>query len=186
LVNLMQRRLLVFLTLTVPFGAFRLRAQDAAQPTVDVPAGAMEQTPPPPPELPSATPQLPELSALDQAFNQTSLGKESDELRTRIALRDLQNQVERNPDVIAAREAAASARTDLDKRDRLREYYELKYSLMSAKASNSGLKTAVAQAKQEHIGQLSQPRVRPGPAGQGPAPTATPKKKKKKKTGKHF
>src|SRR4051794_8966640 len=127
----MQRRLLVLLTLTVPFGAFRLRAQDAAQPTVDVPAGAVEQTPPPP-ELPSATPQLPELSALDQAFNQTSLGKESDELRTRIALRDLQNQVERNPDVIAAREAAASARTDLDKRDRLREYYELKYSLMSA------------------------------------------------------
>src|SRR3954470_17570099 len=183
----MPRRLLLLLTLMTVVVVLRLGAQDAAQPAVNMPTPAVEQTPPSPPsppELPSATPQLPELSALDQAFNQTSLGKESDELRTRIALRDLQNQVERNPDVIAAREAAASARTDLDKRDRLREYYELKYSLMSAKASNSGLKTAVAQAKQEHIGQLSQPRVRPGPAGQGPAPTATPKKKKKKKTGK--
>ncbi|MFL6514150.1 MAG: hypothetical protein ACJ8M1_03930 [Chthoniobacterales bacterium] len=181
----MQRRLLLFLSLTSFIGVLPLRAQDAAQPAVDVPAGAVEQTPAPPPELPSATPQLPELSALDQAFNQTSLGKESDELRTRVALRDLQNQVERDQDVISAKDAAASARTDLEKRERLREYYQLKYNLMSAKASNAGLKTAVARAKQEHIGQLAQPRVRPS-GNEAPAPAATPKKKKKKRSGKHF
>src|SRR4051794_1395804 len=181
----MPRRLLLLLTLMTV--VLRLGAQDAAQPAVNMPTPAVEQTPPSPPsprELPSATPQLPELSALDQAFKQTSLGKESDELRTRIALRDLQNQAERSPDVIAAKNAAASAQTDLDKRDRLREYYELKYNLMSAKASNGALKAAVTQAKQEHIGQLAQPRVRPGSAGETPAPT--PKKKKKKKSGKHF
>src|SRR4051812_16657640 len=164
----MPRRLLLLLTLMTVVVVLRLGAQDAAQPAVNMPTPAVEQTPPSPPELPSATPQLPELSALDQAFKQTSLGKESDELRTRIALRDLQNQAERSPDVIAAKNAAASAQTDFDKRDRLREYYELKYNLMSAKASNGALKAAVTQAKQEHIGQLAQPRVRPGSAGETP------------------
>src|SRR5437868_5431759 len=88
-------------------------AQDAAQPPVNAPTGAINQTPSP--EAPSATPALPELSALDEAFNQTGLGKDADEMRTRIEMRKLQNQVARDPAVLAAKAAAESAPTDLEK-----------------------------------------------------------------------
>src|SRR3954451_9327025 len=154
--------------------AITANAQDAAQPPVNVPTEAAE--PSPPPAEPSATPALPELSALDQAFNQTGLGKEADEMRIRTEMRSLQNQVARDAAVLSAKSAADHARTDLEKRERLREYYEITYGLMSQKASSSALKAAVAASKQEHIAQLAQPRVRPG-SGESPAPT--PKKKKK-------
>jgi hypothetical protein len=122
---------------------------------------------------------LPELSALDQAFNQTGLGKDADEIRTRVEMRNLQNQIARDPAVMAAKSAADTAPTDLEKRQRLREYYELNYGLMSKKASSTALKGAIEQSKNEHLAMLAQPRVRPGTGA--PAPAATPKKKKKKK-----
>src|SRR5690349_16484959 len=98
-------------------------AQDATQTSPDL----IGRNAPPP----SPTPVLPELSALDQAFNQTGLGKEADEIRTRVEMRSLQNQVAVEPQVLAAKAAAEAATTDLEKRDRLREYYNLNYGLMS-------------------------------------------------------
>jgi len=164
--------------------AISANAQDAAEPAVNLPAGAAEQSSPLP--IPSASPSLPELSALDQAFNQsqTGLGKDAEEIRTRVELRKLQNQVARDPTVLAAKTAAERAPTDLEKRELLREYYNINYGLMSQRASNPALRAAVEQSKREHVGLLAQPRVRPGVFE--PGPTATPKKKKTKKSGKRF
>jgi hypothetical protein len=150
-----------------------LPAQDAAQPEVSGSPAEVEQTPPP---LPSPIPSLPELSTLDQAFNQTGLGKDADDNKMRIELRNLQNQVARDPEVLAAKAAAEAAPTDLEKREKLLEYYNLNYGLMARKASNSAQRAAIEQTRKEHVSMLAQPRVRPG-VGESPVPT--PKKKKK-------
>ena len=176
-----MRAIVLLLVIATFSGAPSLQSQDAAQPAVNVPSGTLEQTPVP--TAPSPTPILPELSALDQAFNQTGLGKEADEMRMRVELRKLQNEVARDPAVVAAKSAADAAPTDLEKRERLREYYELTYALMSRRTSNPALKAAIDQSKREHVALLSQPRVRPG-SGESPAPT--PKKKKKHRSGKRF
>jgi hypothetical protein len=160
-------------SLVLVAGRMNLRAQDAAQPEVSVSPAAVEQTPPP---LPSPTPTLPELSALDQAFDQTGLGKDADDMKMRIELRNLQNQVALDPEVLAAKAAAEAAPTDLEKREKLREYYDLNYGLMSKKASSSAARAAIEQSRKDHVSLLAQPRVRPG-IGESPAPT--PKKKKK-------
>ncbi len=158
--------LLLFFSLSV-----FIHAQDAAQPNVDLGARetetAPEKTPPP---------DVPELSQLDQAFKQTSLGKASDEYRTRIEWRNLQNEAINNPEVIAAKKAAESARTDLEKRDRLRDYYEIYYGRMRARASSAEMKKALDTFKAEHLKTLSQPRVRPN--GEEPIEAPTPRRKK--------
>jgi hypothetical protein len=159
-----------------------LRAQDATQPTVDASPTPIEQEAAPL-LVPSPTPVLPELSQLDQAFKQTGLGKDADDMRARIEMRKLQNQVARDPSVVAAKEAADAARTDLEKRDRMREYYNINYGLMSRMASSSAVKAAIEQSRKEHLALLSQPRVRPE-TGEPPAPT--PKKRKHRKSGKRF
>ena len=82
-----------------------------------------------------------------------------------------------------AKAAASSARTDFDKREKLREYYNINYGLMSKRASSSALKTAIEQERLKHVSLLAQPRVRPG-VGESPVPT--PHKKKHKKSGKKF
>lgn len=194
------------LVLVIVSNAVYVFAQDAAQPSVNespspppavLPAGTPVPSPapqlipspppasqiPPSPAEPSQTPVLPELSALDQAFNQTGLGKDADEQRTRVEMRKLQNQVAREPEVMEAKAAANSARTDFEKREKLREYYNLNYGLMSKRATGSTLKTAIEQERRQHISLLAQPRVRPG-VGESPVPT--PAKKKHKKSGKKF
>ena len=162
------------LAVTMLAGAVMSSAQDAAQPNVNLPPDTDAS--------PVPSPKLPELSTLDEAFKTTPLGKEADEMRLRTEMRRLQNEVTRDPEVVSAKAAAEAAPTDLEKRDRLRYYYELNYGRMTAKASSADVKGAIAQSKKEHIALLSQPRVRPG-SGESPAPT--PKKKKKKEHGFH-
>ncbi|HJT81282.1 MAG TPA: hypothetical protein VJ719_08805 [Chthoniobacterales bacterium] len=160
-----------------------INAQDAAQPAMTI-APAPPAESPPVPEPPSPTPIVPELETLDKAFNQTGLGRAADELRARVEMRKLQNQVAHEPNVMSAKAAADTAATDLDKRDRLREYYELSYGLMSKQASGPGVKALIDKTKKEHLAQLAQPRVRPRPGDATPTPT--PKKKKAKGAGKRF
>jgi hypothetical protein len=153
-----------------------LLAQDAAQSNVDLGAkpeatAAPEKSPPP---------DVPELSQLDQVFKQTSLGKAADEYRTRIEWRKLQNEAVNDPAVIAAKKAAESAPTDLEKRERLREYYEVYYGRMRARASSAEMKSALDSFKAEHVKLLDQPRVRP--SGDGAIPASTPQKKKHRKS----
>jgi hypothetical protein len=174
-----------------------LRGQEAAPPTVDLYEG-QEQLEPTPPPIPPNGPELPEISQLDQNFSKPrSLGKAADEARMRIEWRQLKNRTVNAPEVQAAKAYAQAARTDLEKRNRLRDYYNIYYQRMSALATTPEIKLALQALMTSHQALLDQPRVRPSPTPEGatatPAPSAAPKKKpaqkqkkKKEKRRKHF
>jgi hypothetical protein len=146
-----------------------LRGQDAAQSTADLRAKANPEILPTP--IPANSPDLPELSQLDEIFKQTSLGKTADDYRMHVEWRKLQNQVANDPAVVAAKKTAAAARTDLEKRKRLGDYYKIYCERMQALAATPEMKAALDGFKTGHLGMLAQPRVRPTPS---PAPIATP------------
>jgi hypothetical protein len=123
-------------------------------------------------------PNVPDLSDLDQAFRQSSLGKEADERRLHLEWRQLANRVGDDPQVVAAKKSAESARTDLEKRERLRNYYEIYYGKMRALASSSEMKNALDALKQEHLIQINQPRVRHLTDEGLPTPTPTRTRRK--------
>jgi hypothetical protein len=159
-----------------------LHGQDAAPPSVDLYKGQeqLESTPSP---VPPNGPELPEISQLDETFSKPrSLGKEADAARVHVEWRQLKNRAVNDPQVQAARAYAQAARTDLEKRNRLRSYYNIYYERMSALAATPEIKLALQGLKSSHQGLLDQPRVRPSatPAGSTPtpAPSGTPRKKK--------
>src|SRR6266550_3121853 len=120
-------------------------------------------------------PELPEISQLDQTFSKPkSLGKEADELRVHVEWRQLKNRTVNDPAVQAAKAYAQAARTDLEKRNRLRNYYTIYYERMSALATTPEIKLALQALKSSHQGLLAQPRVRPTPTPEGATPTPTP------------
>jgi hypothetical protein len=151
-----------------------LRAQDTAPPSVDLYSGQQQ------PEATTTTspeptgPNLPELSQLDEAFKQRSLGKEADARRLHIEWRQLKNQVANDPLVRAALATTQTARTDLEKRKRLRDHYNVYYARMSALASSVEIKLALESLKTLHLGMLAQPRVRPSTDDSLPAATPFP------------
>ena len=126
--------------------------------------------------LASPTPHLPpSLDVLQQAFKQSSLGKEADEARLHAQWRELSNKVVDDPDLVAARTRAEAAGTDLEKRDRLRVYYKLFFERMKARASSPELKNYIETKKNEHLGLTAQNRVRPSPTA-APAVARAPKR----------
>ncbi len=183
------------LSVMLGYGAMlTLPAQVAAPPTVDLGSRKNQEailtpTPTPPPDSPGS-PNVPEISQLDKIFKDTSLGKLGDDLRLHVEWRHLENQVVNDPDVIAARNAAQRARTDLEKRQRLRDYYNIYYGRMGTIAATAEVKAAVEAQKVTHVNQTKQPRVRPAtdappptptpPPGTTPVPTPKPKHAKKK------
>jgi hypothetical protein len=97
----------------------------------------------------------------------------------------LKNRTVNDPDVQAAKKYAQAARTDLEKRKRLSDYYEVYYKRMSALATTPELKVALQALKDTHQAVLAQPRVRPSPTPEfsgtpSPTPTSTPFKKQAK------
>jgi uncharacterized surface protein with fasciclin (FAS1) repeats len=144
-----------------------LNGQDAAPPDVDLYSGQKQPgiTPTAIPSLePNGPPDVPELSQLDEAFKkQTSLGKEADQRRLHIEWRKLKNQVVNDPSIRAAKAFALAARTDLEKRNRLHNYYNLYYDRMSALASSAEVKLALNALKTTYFKSIDQPRVRPSP-----------------------
>ena len=142
--------------------------QGVAQSTVN-PAKTNEEIPPIP--TPSISPQLPDVSQLDEVFKQNSLGQKGDEFRRHVEWRRLENQVINDPAVVAAKKAAEHAHTDLEKRKRLSDYYNAYYKRMEALAETPDMKAALDALKAVHLGMLAQPHVRPTPT---PSPTATP------------
>jgi hypothetical protein len=159
-----------------------LRAQDAAPPSVDLYSGERQPqatVASPPPEPPA--PDVPELSQLDAAFKQTTLGKAADERRVHIEWRRLKNQVENDPSVRAAEAATHTTHTDLEKRQRLRNYYDLYYGRMAALASTPEMKLALEALKNQHLNQTLQPKVRPSPSA---SPTPETSKVPPSKPGK--
>ncbi len=101
------------------------------------------------------------LSQLDAAFQESPLGQAAEEQRLHIEWRQLQNRTGRDPEVLAAKESAAKAKTDFDKRARLRAYYNIHYAKMRALASSPALKSYLDAKKAAVLGGLAQPRVRP-------------------------
>lgn len=167
--------------------ALILHGQDAAPPSVDLYEEQNEMAPTPTPVPPNG-PELPEISQLDQTFKQPrSLGPQGDELRVHKEWRLLKNQIVNDPAVQAAKAFAQAARTDLEKRNRLRSYYNIYYERMSALATTPEIKLALQALKTSHQGLLEQPRVRPSPTPEGaaPTPTASGTPAKKKPTEKH-
>jgi len=149
-----------------------------AQVATDSRLQSSEVTPTP---LPSAPPpqKVPERSQIDEIFKQTSLGKDADERRLHLEWRDLANRVANDRDIIAAKKSAEQARTDLEKRQRLRDYYDLYYGRMRALASSSQMRAALDQLRLAHVSQTTQRRVRPEEDASLPTPSPTPKKKQK-------
>ena len=139
-------------------------AQDAAPPSVDLYEEEKQPDVTPTPFPQPNGPNIPELPQLDEAFKPKSLGKEVDERRLHIQWRQLKNQVVNDPQVRAAKTSAQTARTDLEKRNRLHNYYDVYYGRMSALASTPELKLALAAMKSSHVDLLAQPRVRPSPS----------------------
>jgi len=163
--------------------ALVMHGQEAAPPSVDLfPEQEQEQeegSPTPPPN----GPELPELKKLDDSFKPKSLGTDADALQVHALWRQLKNRTVNQ--VQAAKKDALAARTDLEKRKRLRNYYEVYYQRMSALATTPQLKLALQALKDVHQTMLAQPRVRPSPTPElsgtpSPTPTSTPFKKKPK------
>jgi uncharacterized surface protein with fasciclin (FAS1) repeats len=150
-----------------------LDGQDAAPPAVDLYSGQKK------PEVTATispeplAPNVPELSQLDEAFKQKSLGKEADQRRLHIEWRQLKNQLVNDPSIRAAKAAALVARTDLEKRNRLRNYYNVYYDRLSALASSAEMKLALEALKTTYFKSIDQPRVRPSPTASSQAPTAS-------------
>jgi hypothetical protein len=152
--------------------AFAARAQEATN------ADLRERQSEPTPEESQATPNanVPELSDLDQAFKKTSLGQEADERRLHLEWRQLANRVVNDPEIVVAKKSVAGARTDLEKRERLRAYYDIYYGKMRALASSSEMKNALDTLKTEHLSHLNQPRVRHETDEALPTPTPARRK----------
>jgi hypothetical protein len=134
----------------------------------------------------AAEPTIPERAQIDEIFKQTSLGKDADERRLHLEWRELANHVVNDPDIVAAKKSAQRAHTDLEKRQRLRAYYDLYYGRMRAQASSSQMRAALDQMRLAHVSQTSQPRVRAAEDGSLPTPSPTPKKKEQKGHFKKF
>jgi hypothetical protein len=113
------------------------------------------------PLIPALPKTAPSLSELDAAFQKSPLAKEVEEQRLHVEWRQLQNRVAHNPEIVAAKKATTTTRTDLEKRNRLRAYYNVYYAHMQALASGPEIKTYLAAKKAAALASLAQPRVRP-------------------------
>jgi hypothetical protein len=131
------------------------QAQEATTSDLQTKESEDKNQPAPPPE-----PNLPELSRLDESFKPSSLGKEAEDLRVHVEWRRLANQVEKDPEIVAAKKSTESTRTDLEKRQRLRSYYNIYYAKMRALASSAELKAMLDASKTAHLSYINQPRVR--------------------------
>jgi hypothetical protein len=166
----------IFSVMLLGAAALVIHGQEAAPPSVDL--YERQEQPEPTPALPPNGPELPGLKQLDQSFNPPSLGTDAEGAKLRIEWRQLRNQTVNDPAVQAAKTYAQSAPTDLEKRHRLREYYDIYYQRMSALATTPEIKSTLQVMKTTHEGLLAQPRVRPTPPG-SPTPPPAPAKKKK-------
>jgi hypothetical protein len=111
------------------------------------------------------------LSELDAAFQQSPLAQAAEEQRLHLEWRQLQNRTAHDPEVIEAQKAAAKAKTDLEKRNRLRAYYNIYYAHMQALTSAPDVKKYLDGQKATALNLLNQPKVRPTPT---PHPSPTP------------
>jgi putative endonuclease len=110
---------------------------------------------------------VPELSQLDEMFKQTPMGKAADAQRLRVEWRQLKNKVVNDPDLIAIKRSAEAARTDLEKREKLRAYYKLYFARVRQFPMSPEMQQHIDAMQASQLGLTAQSRVRP-------SPTATP------------
>ena len=160
---------------SIPMIAGSLFAQAAVSSSTNPQGSATPQPSPSVPENEGVAPRIPAIDELDQAFKQSSLGKAADEARLHAQWRELSNRIINDHDLVEARTHAGRAKTDLEKRHRLRAYYTMFYDRMRAQANSQELKSYIDTHKAQHLALLAQNRVRPSPAP--PAVTAAGKQK---------
>jgi hypothetical protein len=160
---------------SMPMMAASVFAQAAVSSSTNPQENATPQISPAPPQNEGQAPRIPAIEELDQAFKQSSLGKAADEARLHAQWRELSNRIIDDPDLVEARAHAGRAKTDLEKRHRLRAYYTMFYDRMRARAASPELKNYIDTRKTQHLALLAQNRVRPSPAP--PAVTAAGKQK---------
>ncbi len=108
------------------------------------------------PQIPSA----PELEKLNTLFKQSSLGKAADEHRLHVQMANLETRIRNDQDLHDLKAVAQNAPTDLERRHRLRTYYERYYGKLRALASTPDLKSYLDAQEANHELGLLQPRVR--------------------------
>ncbi|HEX4631392.1 MAG TPA: hypothetical protein VH188_10545 [Chthoniobacterales bacterium] len=145
----------------------------SARPELNIPDIPIEVEPSPlvPNTSPKPKKTLPSIQELDTAFQHSSLGAAVEEQRLHLEWRKLQNRVIDDPEVIAAKKVIARARTDLEKRELRRAYYKILYAHMQALAETPEVKAYLEQKKNDSLGALAQPSLRPNPT---PRPSPKP------------
>ena len=116
-----------------------------------------------PPPGPAALPQIPsepDLQTLNALFKQTSLGKAADEHRLHLKMSALETHIRNDEDLHALNAAANKARTDLERRHRLKVYYKLYFKKLQALASTPDLQDYLRAQEAAHERTLLQPHVR--------------------------
>src|SRR5437016_14028177 len=159
---------------SMPMMAASVFAQAAVSSSTNPQETARPQISPTPPQNEGPAPRIPAIEELHQAFKQSSLGKALDEAHLHAQWRELSNRIINDRDLVEARARAGKAKTDLEKRQRLRAYYTTFYDRMRSEAGSQELKSYIDTHKTQHLALLAQNRVRPSPA---PAATASPKPK---------
>ncbi|HEY1581719.1 MAG TPA: hypothetical protein VGF73_01315, partial [Chthoniobacterales bacterium] len=112
-----------------------------------------------PATLPSI-PAAPDLGQLSTFFKQTSLGKTADEHRLHVQMSALEVGIRNDEDLHALKADAFRARTDLERRHRLRTYYDAYYKRLQDRASTPDLKGYIVAQRAAHELTLLQPRTR--------------------------
>lgn len=114
---------------------------------------------PAPDSLPK-TPAAPELELLNSFFKNTSLGKTADEYRLHLQMAELETRIRNDQDLHALKASALKMPTDLERRHRLKAYYELYFKKLRALATAPDLKAYLDVQEAGHKLSLLQPRVR--------------------------
>jgi hypothetical protein len=126
--------------------------------------------------LPAVAPNAtaPSLQQLDEAFKEKPISTAAADYRNRLEWRRLRNIVTNDAELKAALATAEAAKTDLQKRKLLRRYYEMCFGRMIRLASTPEMKAYLTARKNEQLGLLPQPHVRPTPTpSPSPKPAAT-------------
>jgi hypothetical protein len=143
----------------------------SVRPELNIPDIPLEVEPSPlvPNTSPAPKKNMPSISELDSVFGHSSLGQAVEEQRLHLEWRKLQNRAGQDSEVLAAKKAIGSGRTDVEKRELRRAYYKLFYARMVALADKPEVKAYLEQKKKESLNSLAQPHVRPEPSAR-PSP----------------
>jgi hypothetical protein len=108
------------------------------------------------PPIPSA----PELELLNSFFKTTSLGKAADQYRLHLQMAALETRIRNDEDLHRLKASALKAPTDLERRHRLKTYYEHYFKKLRALVTTPDLKAYLQAQEASHEMSLLQPRVR--------------------------